>query len=247
MDIVTMIGILTVILITLFGLTSGEIPSVIFNLHAVVFVFGGTIIATLLATPKRYILKSISNLKMVLLSSIEEKPEEIIPYMVELADKARKTGLKSLKDIDEKKAGGFIRRAFEVAIEYGDTQFVRKVLEQEINNNFDELNESGNVYRTMSLLSPMFGLIGTLVGIIGVLKELSNPQSVGSAMAVAITSAFYGILLSNLVFIPFAGKIRGKSIMRLKLKSMILEGVLEIMNGSVPVMVERRLRSFIEE
>ena len=107
------------------------------------------------------------------------------------------------------------------------------------------MNEIANVYRTMGILAPMFGLLGTLIGIISVLKQLSDPESVGPAMGVAITSAFYGILLANMVCVPIAGKIRARIWLRVKLKSMILEGILEIMKGSIPLVVERRLQAYL--
>ncbi|PIS47007.1 MAG: hypothetical protein COT17_05620 [Elusimicrobia bacterium CG08_land_8_20_14_0_20_51_18] len=224
----------------------GEIPPIPFNLHALLLVVGGTAIAILLNTPQKYIKKSLEGLKLVFFEGEEVSPEKIIPYMVELADNSRKNGLKALKETDEKIAYGFLKRCCDAALEYGDSGFVKKTIEQEINQSFDEYSEISNVYRTMSILSPMFGLIGTLIGIIGVLKELSNPETVGPAMATAITSAFYGILLANLVFVPMAGKIRSRGIMQIKLKTMILEGILEIMKGSVPLVVERRLKSFNE-
>ena len=130
-------------------------------------------------------------------------------------------------------------------MEYNDSNFVRHVLEQEVNQRVDEMNEVANVYRTMGILAPMFGLLGTLIGIMGVLREISNPEFVGPAMAVAITSAFYGIVFANIVCVPIAGKIRTKIWMDVKVKSMILEGIMEITKGSVPIVVERRLQSFI--
>ena len=91
----------------------------------------------------------------------------------------------------------------------------------------------------------MFGLLGTLIGIIGVLSDISNAERVGPAMAVAITSAFYGIFLANMVCVPVAGKIRSRIWMEVRMKAMILDGVLEIMKGSIPIVVERRLQSYM--
>ena len=101
-------------------------------------------------------------------------------------------------------------RASLAALEYNDSNFVKQVMEQEINQAADETNEIANVYRTMSILMPMFGLLGTLIGIIGVLRDLSNPENVGPAMGVAITSAFYGIFMANMICVPIAGKIRAR-------------------------------------
>jgi len=246
MDITTIFGIIILFIVLISGYITGQLPKILFNFHAFLLVIGGTIIATMLNTPKRYIIKSIKMLNLIFFQGEEENPEKLIPYIVELAENARKSGLKVFRDVDEKIADGFLKRVADAALEYSDAQFVRKIIEQEINQNFDEINEVSNVYRTMSILSSMFGLIGTLIGIIGVLKELSNPESVGPAMAIAITSAFYGIFLANLIFVPFAGKIRTRALMQLKLKAMILEGIMEIMKGSIPIMVERRLKSFIE-
>jgi len=246
MDITTIGGIIILIVGIGVGYVSGELPKILFNFHAFLLVIGGTFVAIMLNTPKRYLLKSIKSISLIFSEGEDENPEKIIPYLIELAENARKSGLKIFKDVDGRIANGFVKRVAEAVIEYGDAQFVRKVIEQEINQDFDEINEVSNVYRTIAILSPMFGLIGTLVGIISVLKELANPENIGPAMAIAITSAFYGIFLANLFFVPFAGKIRIRALMRLKMKSMILEGIMEIMKGSIPIMVERKLRSFIE-
>ena len=91
----------------------------------------------------------------------------------------------------------------------------------------------------------MCGLLGPFIGIIGVLKDLANPESVGPAMAVAITSAFYGIFFANMICVPIAGKMRAKVWLEVRMKAMILEGVLEIMKGSMPLVIERRLQSYL--
>jgi chemotaxis protein MotA len=247
MDIMTLFGFMVLVLVIAASYFLGELPLVLFNFHAVLLVIGGTLIATMINTPKKYFLKAIKAFSLVFISGEYEDIYPAINHIVELSEKARKNGLKTLKEADENIANGFLKRACDAVVEYGDQNFVKNILEKEINQSFEELNEVSNVYRTMSLLSPMFGLIGTLIGIIGVLKDLSNPAAVGPAMAIAITSAFYGILLSNLLFVPVAGKIRAKAIMRLKLKEMILEGVLEIMKGSIPLMIERRMKTYAED
>jgi len=164
---------------------------------------------------------------------------------VALAEQCRSLGLSALKDADPRHASGFLSRVASAALEYNDSNFVKHVIELEINQGADEMNEVANVYRTFGLLAPMFGLLGTLIGIIGVLKQVSDPDAVGPAMSVAITSAFYGILFANMVCVPISGKIRSRIWLQVKLKSMILEGVLEIMKGSIPMVVERRLQSYV--
>jgi chemotaxis protein MotA len=211
----------------------------------VLVVAGGTLVAMLINTPRRYLSKALSEILYIFKEGSESDLNGVVPVMTALAEQCRMRGLSAMKDSDARVAGGFLARASAAALEYNDYQFVRQVLEQEINQGFDDINEVANIYRTMGVLAPMFGLIGTLMGIIGVLKELSNPETVGPAMAVAITSAFYGILFANMVCVPIAGKIRARALMEVKMRSMILDGVLEIMKGSMPMVVERRLQSYL--
>lgn len=244
MDIATILGVLGAAGVIAAGFAGGHLSSSLINLHGVVVVIGGTMFATLINTPLKYIFRSFAELKQVFVDR-SVRPEEVVPVMVGLAEEARKRGLAALKDADPAVAGGFLARAAAAALEYNEQNFVRQVLEQEINQGVDEMNEVANVYRTMGVMAPMFGLLGTLIGIIGVLKDLANPESVGPAMAVAITSAFYGIFLSNMVCGPIAGKIKAKVWLDVKVKTMIMEGIMEIMRGSLPLVVERRLQSYL--
>ena len=245
MDFATILGLIGLGVFVVFGAADAGISSSLLNMHAVTVVFGGTLIALLINTPLKYLIRAITTLKIIFFNKEESSPEKIIPVIVELAQECRTRGLSAFKDTDANIANGFLSRAATAALEYNDSNFVRHVLEQEINQKIDEMNEVANVYRTMGILAPMFGLLGTLIGIMGVLREISNPEFVGPAMAVAITSAFYGIVFSNVVCVPIAGKIRAKTWMDVKVKSMILEGIMEITKGSVPLVVERRLQSYV--
>lgn len=245
MDITTMLGLAGAAVLIFGGFGGSHISASLINMHGVAVVLGGTLVATLLNTPLKHITRSVSGLGCFFRESGESSPGKIIPVLVNLAEQTRMRGLTALKDADPAVAKGFLNRAASAALEYNDYNFVRQVLEQEINQSVDDMNEVANVYRTMGVMAPMFGLLGTLIGIIGVLKDLANPESVGSAMAVAITSAFYGIFFANMVCVPIAGKLRAKVWMEVRLKSMILEGILEIMKGSMPLVVERRLQSFL--
>ncbi len=245
MDITTVLGVLGAAGLIFAGFAGDQISASLLNLHGVVVVLGGTVVATLINTPLKFVRGALLELGCIFRENEEASPEKLVPVLVGLAEQARMRGLSALKDVDPALAKGFLNRAATAALEYNEYNFVRQVLEQEINQSVDDMNEVTNVYRTMGVMAPMFGLLGTLIGIIGVLKDLANPESVGPAMAVAITSAFYGIFFANMVCVPIAGKMRAKVWMDVRMKSMILEGVLEIMKGSVPLVVERRLQSYL--
>ncbi|MBU2575253.1 MAG: MotA/TolQ/ExbB proton channel family protein [Elusimicrobia bacterium] len=245
MDFSTILGLIALAALISLGIATDQITSSLVNLHGVGVVLGGTFVAMLINTPLKYLVKSVTELKSLMLDDETVHLQQALPVLVSLAEQCRMRGLSALRDADKNVANGFLARVADAALEYNDFNFVKQVMEQEINQAADDMNEVANVYRTMSILAPMFGLLGTLIGIIGVLKQLSDPENVGPAMGVAITSAFYGILLANMVCVPIAGKIRARIWLRVKLKSMILEGILEIMKGSIPLVVERRLQAYL--
>lgn len=245
MDLSTIAGVVSFAALIAFGAASGELDKSLLNLHGALVVLGGTAVAMLLNTPLRYLVKSVTELRRLMLHDQATEMQRLVPVLTGLAEQCRLRGLSALKEADPALAGGFLSRAALAALEYNDSNFVKQVLEQEINQGADEVNEIANVYRTLSVLFPMFGLLGTLIGIIGVLKDISNPEAVGPAMGVAITSAFYGIFLANMICVPIAGKIRTRIWLDVRMKAMVLDGVLEIMKGSIPIVVERRLQSYL--
>ncbi|MBI4056287.1 MAG: MotA/TolQ/ExbB proton channel family protein [Elusimicrobia bacterium] len=245
MDFTSLVGILGVIGLIYLGQKTGELTSVFLNWHGMIVVLGGTAVAMFLNTPGRYLWKGFYSLLSIFRNSPYGSPERTISLMVSLAESAQARGMNVLKEVDSRVAEGFLVRASQLALEQNNSDFVREVLEREINQESEVDNENANLFRVMGTLAPMFGLVGTLIGIVQVLRQLSNPEQVGPAMAVAITSAFYGILFSNLVCIPAAGKLRIRSLQKVQTKAMILEGVLLVMKGEIPLLVETKLRSYL--
>lgn len=245
MDLTTVLGIVTAVALFGQGIASGEISPTMLNWHGLGIVYGGTAAAVLLNTPGRFIRQAFIAALGLLRSSSYKRPEEMVGVMVSLAEKGKGRGVSALREVDAGVAGGFLAHAARVVLERHNPEFVREVLEQEINQAADVSNEVTNVFRTIGLLTPMFGLIGTLLGIVNVLKDIANPEQVGHAMAVAITSAFYGIMTANLICIPISGKLRLRSWEETVSKSVVLEGVMMIIAGTVPAVMERKLQAFV--
>ncbi|OGS47856.1 MAG: hypothetical protein A3J79_12080 [Elusimicrobia bacterium RIFOXYB2_FULL_62_6] len=248
MDISSVIGSVALIVLIVLGITTGQIPSIVFNFHSVFVVMGGVAVTMLISTPIKLFMRSLASIKELFSGAGDlENPEPLVQAVVQLAEQARARGMMTMKDADPNIAGGFLKRVATAAMEYNDSKFVKEVIEDEINKDMDAKNEIINFYRTMGLLAPMFGLIGTLLGIISVLKELSNPETIGPSMALAISSALYGIGFANIICIPIAGKLRARAWLETNIKGLVLTGILEIMKGSVPLIVERRLQVYLSE
>lgn len=243
MDFSTIGGVGGALLLIIIGVMSGEISTIFLNFHGIVIVFGGTFVAMMINTPLTYLAQTIRDMMGLFRPAPYASPEKLIPDIVKLAEQVQGQGLTALRGVNEKLAGGFLAEAATTALEYNNPEFVKSVLENEVNNGVDRSNEVINVVRTAGVLSPMFGLLGTLIGIVQVLKVIADPEKVGPSMAIAITTAFYGIAFANLICIPVAGKLRVRLWEEVKMKAMIVEGIHGMMTGVVPLVLERRLLS----
>ncbi|MCX5788047.1 MAG: MotA/TolQ/ExbB proton channel family protein [Elusimicrobia bacterium] len=247
MDTTTIFGLLAFAALAWSVSRGGQLFALLMNWHALAIVFGGTFAATLINTPARFLGDVLRAFASLLARPAFEATDEIVAAMVAMSEQARIRGLSVLRDPDPALVRGFLARSCQVCLEKNDPRFVRRVLEDQINRDFDHQNEITNVIRAMSVLAPMFGLVGTLIGIVEVLRQLSDPQQAGMAMGVAITSALYGILLANVLLVPAAGKLRIRAWQELLCKSLVMEGLLEIMEGTIPMQVERRLKALARE
>lgn len=245
MDITTIVGILSVAGIVALGVVSGELPSTFLNWHGLFIVLGGTSAAMLVNTPFNYILDAVGALGILVRSERYQAGPAVISAVVGLAEQVQARGTAALQEADPGAAGGYLSRAALAAVEYNNADLVEEILQNEINQHFDQQNEVINVYRTMGVISPMFGLLGTLLGIVQVLKSIANPEQVGPAMAIAVTTAFYGIALANVFCLPVAGKLRIRYYQEMRAKAIIVEGIVMMMRGAVPLVIERKLQSYL--
>lgn len=247
MDLTSVLGVTGVFGLAGVAIVTGQVSSAFLNAHGVLVVLGGCAVSMMINTPSALLLDALKSIMVLFRSESATNPRDIVPLLISASQNVHARGTNALGGMDQKIAAGFLARAAQIGMEFKDPKYVQEVLEAELKVEFEHHNEIVNVYRTMSILFPMFGLIGTLLGIVEVLKHISDPESVGPAMAVAITSAFYGISLANLFATPIAGKLRLKFLQEYLAKAVIVEGVVEILKGTVPVLIERRLEAYLME
>lgn len=244
MDLTTMLGFGSIIGLAWLGLQSGGMPAVFFNLHGVMIVGGGVFASMLINTPLNYLLDAFRALGTLVSGGRYQNRAAIVASVVALAEQVQARGTSAFQEADSAVAGGYLTRAAQAAVEYNNADLVQQILETESEQAFDYQNEVINVFRTMGVLAPMFGLVGTLVGIVEVLRQIANPEEVGTAMAVALTTAFYGIVLANVFCVPIAGKLRIRYWQEFQAKTIVIEGVVMMMRGTVPLVIERKLLSY---
>ena len=247
MDITTLLGLIGIVLMVVIGFVSGSISAILFNLHGLILVCGGTTIAMLINTPMEQIFDTVRSLRILIVGQDWARPRPVVAAMITASQEVHSKGIGALRAMDPKIGGGFASRAAQIALEFNNADYVYAVLDNEVTQDLERKNEVVNIFRTMSVLLPMFGLVGTLIGIVDVLKHISNPEEVGSAMAVAVTTAFYGILLANLVAIPVAGKLRIRYAEEYLMKRIVIEAITQMLKGTMPVALERRLQAYLPE
>lgn len=214
------------------------------DIPSMMIVVGGTIAATLVAYPLPKV-KEVIKLTQKVFKERQSNPNEVIESMIELANKARKEGLLALEESSAGIDDEFIQKGVMLVVDGTDPDLVRTLLETELDF-LEERHKSGQgLFETMGSLAPAFGMVGTLIGLINMLKKLDDPSSIGPAMSVALLTTFYGSFLANMIFIPVANKLKIRSREETLEREIIVEGLLSIQAGENPRIIEEKLKAFL--
>lgn len=245
MDFGVIVGIIAGIAMLYIGIAlNGGSLAIFWDVGSLAITLGGTIASTLVHF-KPSQLASVLSMTRVALFGSTPSPREVIRTLVYYAGKARREGLLALEEEAEKLDDPFLQKGIRLVVDGTDPETVRQILDIEVTF-LEERHQSGRqVFEHMGAVAPAFGMAGTLIGLIIMLGHLDNPDAIGPAMAVALITTFYGVVLANLVFIPLAGKLRVKSEEEVLLREMMIEGVLSIQAGENPHIVEQKLEAFL--
>jgi chemotaxis protein MotA len=224
-------------------LSGGDLMAFV-DVKSIVIVIGGTIAGTVVAYPLDK-LKNLTKVMRTLSRKSEGDADLIIETLVGYAEKARREGLLALEDDVAQMAEPFLQKGVQLIVDGTDPELVRSILETELNFVEDRHKSNAAIFDNMGNLAPAFGMIGTLIGLILMLRNLSDASSIGSGMAVALVTTFYGSVLSNLVFLPLGTKLRTQSRGEILLKEVMIEGILSIQAGENPRIVEEKLKAFL--
>jgi chemotaxis protein MotA len=174
-----------------------------------------------------------------------EDGEAILAQLVTFADKARKSGIVSLDNDLESVHDPFLKQALMLAIDGTDPSEVRKIMQLELDNKSEIEEKIPAVFEAAGGYSPTVGIIGAVLGLIQVMKNLDNIDEVGRGIATAFVATIYGVAVANLICLPAAGKLKFRHREEVMIKEMMLEGVISILEGMNPRVVETKLRTFL--
>ena len=247
MDIFAVIGLFFGITMILIGqaMEGGNIGQLL-QITAAFIVLGGTTGAVLLSFPPSTLLSAIKMLKNVFMPPKCDF-NALITEIGGFATKARKEGIISLEKEAYNASDSLLTLGLGAVADGTDPTLVREMMENQIEQLENHVNGAAKVFESFGGYSPTLGIIGAVMGLIQVMQNLSDPSKLGAGIAVAFVATIYGLFAANLVMIPISTRIKFIYQNIFLYKNMILEGVLSIQAGESPVLIERKLRSFILE
>ena len=252
MDTASFIGLALGVLFVLFGSLSAANNEVLswfklffFQPPAIAITLGGTLAATLLHYPLAQV-KSLFPIVRHVFSPTHENPAAAIDVLITLAEKARRDGLLSLEPDLEMQGNTFLKKGIQLVIDGTDPELVREILEIDIEY-LEERHKAGvGFFESLAHYAPAFGLIGTLIGLTGMLLTLGmDVSAMGPNMATALVSTLYGVIIANCVCLPIAGKLKVRSAEEIQMRQVLAQGVICIQEGNNPRIIRQKLTSFL--
>jgi chemotaxis protein MotA len=213
-----------------------------YNVAGLMIVLGGTVASTLLTFPLRDVLKAFKAAFFVLFEPKIDS-NNMVKTMIELSKISRRQGLVALSKISLNNA--LLKKGCTLMADGAEEDIIRNALRTEIESLKHRHLNIQDVFIKMATFAPAFGLIGTLIGLVQMLNQLTNPAGIGPAMAIALLTTFYGVLLSTLFFLPIAGKLKIRTMAEVINLEIIFEGAISILQNNNSLMVFEKLSSFI--
>jgi chemotaxis protein MotA len=243
-DIASLVGFLLGVGIIVAAIATGGDVMLFVNVPSLLIVIGGTFGVTLMRIPLADFLRSFGVLGKAFLNK-KEDPNELIEEAVRLADVARKNGLLALEG--EEITNPFMKKGITLCVDGHEPAFVQKMLSKEINQLISRHEVGQDMWKGVGDLAPAMGMIGTLVGLVQMLANMSDPASIGPAMAVALLTTLYGAMVANCFALPIVDKLASILIYERANKELILDTITGIQEGMNPKVLEALLNSYVSE
>ena len=245
MDIATSLGLLAgvVVLVTLI-LMGGDLR-MFYDIHAVIIIFGGSFAATLIRFPFSAMMHGIPLGAKFAFTMRRTTARDLVDELASVAEIARKQGPVGLEKVETDDP--FLAKGIRYVADGYDASFIRDNLERDRDNFLMHLDEGSKIYRAVGDCAPAFGMIGTLIGMVQMFSNMSDPSKLGPFMAVALLATLYGALVANLVCLPIADKLHLKLLDEETNRTLIIDGILMIRDSKSPALVREMLLAYLPE
>jgi len=245
MDITTGIGlVLGSIVIVALILTGGDLHMFISE-HAMIIIFGGAFAATLIRFPLSSMLHGLPLGMKFAFTMSRSTPRGLVDELASIAEIARKQGPVGLEKVET--PDPFLAKGIRYVADGYDMDFIRDNLERDRDNFLMHLDEGSKIYRAIGDCAPAFGMIGTLIGMVQMFANMTDPSKLGPFMATALLATLYGALVANLFCLPIADKLHGKLLDEETNRTIIIDGILMIRDAKSPTLVREMLLAYLPE
>ncbi len=245
MDITTGIGlVLGSIVIVALILTGGDLHMFISE-HAMIIIFGGAFAATLIRFPLSSMLHGLPLGMKFAFTLSRSTPRGLVDELASIAEIARKQGPVGLEKVETDDP--FLAKGIRYVADGYDMDFIRDNLERDRDNFLMHLDEGSKIYRAVGDCAPAFGMVGTLIGMVQMFANMTDPSKLGPYMATALLATLYGAVIANLFCLPIADKLHGKLIDEETNRTIIIDGILMIRDAKSPTLVREMLLAYLPE
>lgn len=247
MDLASLLGLVICIALVLFAIVAGDGIGALINFldfQSALITFGGAFCSIMAANTMADFINGLKSFKLVL-KVPTFNTAEIITKIIDLANIARKEGLLALEEAAGNLEDPFLKKGILLIVDGTDPDLVRAIMETELVSIETRHKKCIAFWDDLGGMGPAWGMIGTLVGLVNMLQNMSDASAIGPAMAVALITTLYGSLLANWICAPVAGKLKVNNATELLAKEIEIEGLLSIQAGENPRVIEEKLKSFL--
>ena len=245
MDIMTSVGLVAgVVVIATLMLMGGDM-GMFFSDHAIIIIFGGSISATMIRFPLGVMLHGLPLGLRFAFTMSRLSARDLVDELARIAEIARKQGPVGLEKVEADDP--FLAKGVRYVADGYDLEFIRDNLERDRDNFLMHLDEGSKIYRAIGDCAPAFGMIGTLIGMVQMFANMTDPSKLGPFMATALLATLYGALVANLFCLPIADKLHGKLLDEETNRTLIIDGILMIRESKSPTLVREMLIAYLPE
>ena len=244
LDTGTLMGVLAGIFLIAVAIIRGGDAGVFININSGLIVVGGSIATAFIAFPA----KKITTLMPVIYNAFKPgvyEPEDYVDDIMRLASKYRSGGMKQLENEEGKVDNRFLKNGIAMIVDGYNAKEIHELMDREMNAMLDRHNSGQKVLRFMSVQAPVFGMAGTLIGLVQMLMHIDDPSTIGPALATALITTFYGLMLANPVLTPLAAKLSMRTDMEGVLGRSIRVGIIGIHDRVNPQKIQRNMNALL--
>lgn len=244
MDLATIVGLVGGFVVLIAAIILGGSPAGFIQMASILITVGGAVMATIVSFPLEKF-KDLTGIIRTVFRGKRIDPDETIETLIYFAEKARREGFLALEDDLEELDDRYLKKGLQLVVDGTDPEIVREVLEIDIRN-IDSRHKNGKkIFESLAEYAPPFGMIGTLIGLIQMLRIMEDPSKIGVAMATALLTTLYGVVIAYGVAGPIANKLDYKNGEEILSRELMLEGILSILSGDNPRIVKEKLLSYL--